>query len=53
MMIWLRCDLGVSQTQGRIQDFQIEGAQKILCTQRTSQAQNAKSLISIQGPLGF
>ena len=24
--------------QGRIQDFQIEGAQKIMCTHRTSRA---------------
>ena len=30
--------------QGRIQDFQIEGAQKIMCTQRTSQARSAKFL---------
>ena len=26
--------------QGRIQDFQIEGAQKIMCRQRTSQARS-------------
>ena len=38
-------------TQGRIQDFEIEGAQKIMCT---SQEQSAKSLIhtaGVQGPL--
>ena len=37
--------------QGRIQDFQIEGAQKIMCTRRTaSRARDAKSLTA--GPYG-
>ena len=37
--------------QGRSQDFQIEGAQKFLCTQNTSQAQRANShLYYCRGP---
>ena len=38
--------------RGRIQDFQIEGVQNILCTQRTSRMPSAKSLMArVQGPL--
>ena len=44
--------------QGRIQDLPIEGAQKIICAQHTSQAQKAKSLMSgvqslLKEALGF
>ena len=38
--------------QGRIQDFQIEGAQDIMCTQGTFQGQSVKSLSTgVKGPL--
>ena len=40
------------QSQGRVQDFQIEGAQEIMSTQRTSQARSVKSLSAgVKGPL--
>ena len=39
-------ELVVSE-QGLIQDFQIEGVQKIMLTQRTSQAWSAKSLMAL------
>ena len=53
--LWLSEVINVtSHMQGRIQDFQIEEAQQIMCRQRTSGAGIAKYMYltaGVQGPL--
>ena len=52
ILIMIQVPFPLSRLQGRIQDFQIEGAQKVMCTRRTSRARNAKSLTAgVQGLL--
>ena len=46
-----RRELVYNQEQGRIHDFQINGAQMVMCKQRTSRARSPKSITSgVQSP---